>query len=115
MKNLHVALSAMLLSTIFAHSPTSAMGGIDIGFGEVKSETLVKMYSGKTWIWSNGGGYFAPDNRFVAWTGSKSKGSYARGTWSVSDGRVCTKADWIDKSGSHPSKVCFEHRLQKHF
>ena len=112
MKRLNVALSAVMLSTIMAHAPAHATGTVDIGFGVVSSEKLAKMYSGKTWIWPNGGGYFAPDNSFLAWTGAKSRGSYAKGTWSVSDGRVCTKADWVNKGGSSPARVCFEHRLQ---
>lgn len=114
MKNVHVALSAMLLSTLLAQASALATESDALGFGEVRSHKLLQMYSGKTWVWKDGGGYFAPDKRFIAWTGSKSKGSYARGTWSVSDGRICTKAEWVSSSGTHPAKVCFEHRLQKH-
>lgn len=114
MKRLNVALTAVVLAMIMAHVPAYASGDGENGFGVVRSAKLAKMYSGKTWIWSNGGGYFAPDHRFIAWTGAKSSGSYARGTWSVRDGRVCTQANWVSKAGSSPARVCFLHRLNKH-
>jgi hypothetical protein len=72
---------------------------------------LADLYGGKTWLWAEGAGYFAPDRRFVAWSGSGAAASYATGRWTVTDsGRMCFKAVWHSKTSRDRSRTCFSHR-----
>lgn len=76
------------------------------------AEQLFEVYAGKTWIWEEGAGYFSPDWRFIAWSGSGETATYATGTWRTSDlGRVCFTAVWT--SAGHDDRVttCFSHRV----
>lgn len=70
-----------------------------------------QMYSGKTWVWDTGGGYFAPDGSFQAWTQDSEYGlMYAIGRWSVEiGGQLCYTARWYYANKSDPSRDCFAH------
>ncbi len=41
--------------------------GIPSDARPLTTEAVRAIYSGKTWMWANGAGYFAPDQHFVAW------------------------------------------------
>ncbi|MDQ3558088.1 MAG: DUF995 domain-containing protein [Pseudomonadota bacterium] len=72
---------------------------------------LVQVYGGKSWMWSDGAGYLAPDRRFLAWSGAGDTATYASGRWLVTDaGRMCFKAVWEYDGGSSPALTCFSHR-----
>jgi hypothetical protein len=75
---------------------------------------LRKLYSGKTWLWSNGGGYMDPSGRFYAAVGSKrATGSLARGTWAtVGMGRMCFEGRWQAQTGSNSARTCFTHHVK---
>ncbi|ADH87889.1 protein of unknown function DUF995 [Ancylobacter novellus DSM 506] len=70
------------------------------------------LYAGKTWIWSDGAAYFAPNRRFVAWSGSGKQASYAEGEWRVTPlGRMCFSAIWRGVGPSGRNITCFGHRV----
>ncbi len=75
---------------------------------------LRKLYSGNTWLWSNGGGYMDPSGRFYAAVGSKrATGSFARGTWATNGkGRMCFQGRWTAQAGSNPARTCFTHHVK---
>ncbi|MBS7543926.1 DUF995 domain-containing protein [Ancylobacter oerskovii] len=70
------------------------------------------LYSGKSWIWSDGAAYFSPNRKFVAWAGSGNEVSYVQGTWWVSPtGWVCFQGLWHANGPSGRNSTCFSHRL----
>lgn len=76
------------------------------------AEQVFQVYAGRTWLWQDGAGYFAPDWRFVAWSGSGQKASYASGKWRTDDlGRMCFTATWTGADYSAPATTCFSHRI----
>jgi len=72
---------------------------------------LAAIYSGKTWVWSNGGGaYTAPDGTFIAASIDGLKQSYANGRWFArSKGRLCWQATWYGRYSGWPALSCFQH------
>jgi hypothetical protein len=73
---------------------------------------LYALYRDKTWVWSDGGGYFAPNGQFAAWSGNGDAAGYAEGRWWVSgaDGRLCFQFTWRTRKGSSVKRDCFDHR-----
>ncbi|GAB4066729.1 hypothetical protein GCM10028812_16330 [Ancylobacter sonchi] len=70
------------------------------------------LYSGKSWIWSDGAAYFSPNRKFVAWAGSGKDVSYVQGTWWVSPiGWVCFQGMWHANGPSGRNSTCFSHRM----
>ncbi|UVF18439.1 DUF995 domain-containing protein [Microvirga terrae] len=74
---------------------------------------LTQLYSDRTWIWSEGGGYFAPDGSFYAAVGSDAPSSYlARGKWHTgANGEMCFQAIWNGQSGKNVERTCFYHKM----
>ena len=71
-----------------------------------------EMYEGKSWIWSDGAGYYSRDGKFIAWYGSDKKAGYAVGRWEVYRwGNMCMYARWYSPRGSRSKKTCFRHRV----
>jgi hypothetical protein len=69
---------------------------------------LRDLYSGKTWMWANGGGYMDPSGRFRAVAGK----DYARGTWQASGGgRMCFGGLWTSGTKRSQGRTCFSHRV----
>ena len=68
---------------------------------------LTTLFSGKTWMWKDGGGaYFSPDGKFTGM--SIEFKSVGTGTWTVSDdGKFCYQADWKQKDKSGPYGECY--------
>jgi Protein of unknown function (DUF995) len=75
-------------------------------------EQLYKVYRNKTWVWQDGGGFFASDGRFAAWSGEGDAASYAEGRWwaSGTTGDVCFQATWHSAKGAERNRTCFAHR-----
>lgn len=73
---------------------------------------LRKIYSGRSWIWKDGAGYFSRHHsRFTAWSHTHGQRSYAKGTWYAADrGRLCMSAIWYSKKSAAPNVSCFLHR-----
>lgn len=70
-----------------------------------------EMYSGNTWMWNPGGGYFAPDGSFHGWTRDDEYGlMYGSGRWSVEiGGQLCYSARWYYGDTSSAGTECFAH------
>ncbi|WP_321343327.1 DUF995 domain-containing protein [Breoghania sp.] len=73
---------------------------------------IYKVFSGRSWIWDNGAGYFAVSKRdFTAWSGRGKKATYAKGSWFIaSGGRLCFNATWYAMNGAGKKVTCFENR-----
>lgn len=75
----------------------------------VSKETVLKIYAGKTWVWSAGGSYWAKDGSFLAiWNRKR----VAVGTWhATNDGNLCYDATWheAEHSPGDDLKRCWRH------
>ncbi|KAB2665504.1 DUF995 domain-containing protein [Brucella tritici] len=80
----------------------------------LSAQALEALYSGRTWKWKDGGGYFSADrHRFIAWSQKGRVWSYAQGRWYATDsGKLCLQAYWVSKTGSSSDTTCFLHREQ---
>jgi len=80
----------------------------------LSAQALEALYSGRTWKWKDGGGYFSADrHRFIAWSQKGRAWSYAQGRWYATDsGKLCLQAYWVSKTGSSSDTTCFLHREQ---
>lgn len=77
---------------------------------------LLKIYSDRTWHWSDGAIYFRPDRRFEAWLKHGVETSYGEGSWSVANnGQLCIRANWHSLSGTTKSFTCYVHRTSDAF
>lgn len=74
---------------------------------------LQQIYSGRTWVWSEGGGYFDPNGAFYAAVGNSPTSAYlARGRWTAgSRGEMCFQALWNGQVGKNAEKTCFYHKV----
>ncbi|RDI50225.1 uncharacterized protein DUF995 [Microvirga subterranea] len=74
---------------------------------------LQQIYSGRTWVWSEGGGYFDPSGAFYAAVGNSPTSAFlARGRWTAgSQGELCFQALWNGQVGKNAEKTCFYHKV----
>lgn len=76
------------------------------------AEQVFSWFAGKTWIWEDGGGYFSPDGKFYAVTGSGENASVAKGKWQATSlGRLCFRATWEGVTYKEYVRTCFSHRI----
>ena len=74
---------------------------------------VADLFEGKSWLWSDGSGYFAPKGRFLALAGSGSNRGTLSGDWVISqDGKLCFSGVWKAKSGSRFERTCFLHKTK---
>ncbi|WP_291737602.1 DUF995 domain-containing protein [Leisingera sp. F5] len=74
----------------------------------VSGQTIAELYAGKTWIWSKGGSYWAPDGSFQAiWEDNVGLGKW----YATSKGSLCYEANWYYQKGvpGAPRKECYRH------
>ncbi|WP_307147660.1 DUF995 domain-containing protein [Rhizobium tibeticum] len=90
----------------------------------MKANALEKLYAGRTWKWTSGGGYFSAEktkvwllpasrNKFAAQVRNGTHWSYAEGTWrATDDGKLCMRASWFsnDYRAGTQAVTCFLHR-----
>ncbi|SCB36560.1 DUF995 domain-containing protein [Rhizobium multihospitium] len=78
----------------------------------MSAKELKKLYSGRSWMWKDGAGFFSRHHRrFTAWSHTGAQKSYARGIWYATDrGRLCMSAVWYSKKSAAPNVSCFLHR-----
>ena len=83
---------------------------VPLGASQVRA-----LYSGKTWVWPKGAGYFSPNGSFRAWSKDSKLGtSHARGRWSVQlGGQLCFTARWFYRTKDVKSQDCFTHRYYR--
>jgi hypothetical protein len=105
----HYLLGAAVtvIALVAVPATSSAVGPTPLAPQEVQA-----LYSGNTWVWDNGAGYFAPDGSFQAWTQDSQYGlMQATGRWSVEiGGQLCYSARWHYQDTSSTSQDCFAHR-----
>lgn len=69
---------------------------------------LTEQYSGKTWRWKDGAGYFRPDSSFLAWSGVGEDRAVGGGQWWVGTrGRICFAAKWYLAGKESAAQSCF--------
>nr|WP_244923361.1 DUF995 domain-containing protein [[Ochrobactrum] quorumnocens] len=78
----------------------------------LSATAIEAIYSGKTWKWKDGGGFFSDNNhRFIAWSQKGRAWSYGQGRWYVTNnGKLCLQAYWVNKTSSGGDTTCFTHR-----
>ena len=105
-KHLVLGLAAMALSTVFMSAGNAIAEPVPLQPQEVHA-----MYSGNTWVWDKGAGYFAPNGTFQAWTTDDEYGRmHATGRWFVElGGQLCYSARWYFGNTSSTSQDCFAH------
>ncbi|UVF18440.1 DUF995 domain-containing protein [Microvirga terrae] len=106
-----VCLSGIATAGAADAKPTKGAASEAPGGRPMTAAELRKLYGGKTWLWSNGGGYMDPSGRFYAAVGTKrATGSLARGTWATDGkGRMCFEGRWKTQTGSNSARTCFTH------
>ena len=107
-KILVAGLALSLASTLGAYAGAKPSGSRSAKAAEIK-----KIYSGSSWKWSKGGGYYAKNGKFNAiW-----ETSVGIGTWSVSSsGTLCNSSTWFwDDDGlvKKKDKNCNKHVVAK--
>lgn len=71
---------------------------------------LLRLYGGKTWMWSSGGGYLDKERSFVGWVESDGVRTDAAGQWRITDnGRLCIEARWGSGADAADVNSCFLH------
>jgi len=66
-KSAVVLISAALVAgSMLAADAAGTSGAAPPDSTAITAHEAYKLYSGKTWIWSDGAAYFAPDRKFVA-------------------------------------------------
>ena len=75
-------------------------------------DELFRIYNDRTWVWTDGAGYFQPHKRrFLSWVRSGRTSSYGDGNWFMTqDGRICFRATWHATDGAALATTCFQHR-----
>lgn len=78
----------------------------------MSAQALEALYSGKTWKWKTGGGYFSSERqRFSGWSEKGANWAYGKGRWQVNNrGKLCMPAVWYYQTGYSNNVSCFLHR-----
>lgn len=106
--------SALLLNVLPANAAPKApdWGAVPPASERLDAAQVVKIFSGKSWVWSDGAAYFAPDQHFIAYTGDGDARNWAEGSWKVTqNGRLCFTATWRSALYKGPATTCFGHRI----
>lgn len=107
----------LLLSAAAIAAPAGASGS-DVSERASKApqmsvEQLVELYRDRSWIWTNGAGFFSgPGRNFTAWSTADGAVSVASGRWfPTSRGKICFRAVWVYEGGAARATNCFLHRI----
>lgn len=106
--NIHSLVGAVAVASVLVFGPA---GGAAAEPVPLQPREVRAMYSGNTWVWDKGAGYFAPNGAFQAYTRDDKYGlMHATGRWSVEiGGQLCYSARWFYDSTSSTSRDCFAH------
>lgn len=76
------------------------------------TEELFEIYQNRSWIWSEGAGYFpTKERKFSAYSGSGAKAAFAEGRWFLTwMGKACFNANWHGADYDVEKLTCFGHR-----
>lgn len=76
-------------------------------------QEVTDLYTGKSWHWSDGVGYFAPKGQFSAFAGSGKDRTTVKGDWeALGGGRLCFAGVWKGRSGRNFARTCFLHKIK---
>lgn len=107
-------LRQLLAAAVFAATVSAATakdGVLPAAAKPADPAAVADLYREKTWNWSHGAAFFAPNQRFTAWSKKGEAASYAEGRWFVTArGKACFQAVWHAKTGSGDNLTCFDHR-----
>ncbi|WP_138145493.1 DUF995 domain-containing protein [Brucella sp. 10RB9215] len=110
------AFSVLLLTGAAGAAPGTeadiAVQKMALAAAPMSAAALEHLYGGRTWRWSDGGGYFSTKkHRFTAVTRKGTARSFATGRWFATDGgKLCMKAYWSNAGGGSGAITCFLHR-----
>ena len=76
------------------------------------TDELFEIYHNRSWIWSDGAGYFPnKERKFTAYSGSGSNAAFAEGRWFLTwMGKACFRAIWHGADYDAQKLTCFGHR-----
>ena len=102
-------ITCAIVTLVIAISSTTYVDAAPDKKNPVSGQEVASLYSGKTWIWSNGGSYWGADGSFEAVFDD----AVAVGKWyATTKGNVCYEARWKKKSandGGVEVKRCWTH------
>jgi len=76
-------------------------------------QEVTEIYAGKSWLWRDGVGYFAPKGQFSAFSGAGRDLTTVKGDWEVLDGgRLCFAGVWTGRQGRKFARTCFLHKVK---
>lgn len=96
--------------SLAAHAQSLPKGAASLPAAEINA-----MFAGKTYAFQEKGHggekepiawYLAEDGKMLGYTGNGP--SYAEGTWSASDGKLCVSDQWVGAWGTNHSNDCQE-------
>jgi len=102
-----------LAATAMSLQACSAFDASPPGSRPMSAAEIDEMYSGHTWHWDTGAGYFGTSGEFQAWfRDEQRRPGYAIGSWTSNDtGMLCFEAPWTSPGGSWHAERCFRHRI----
>lgn len=109
-----VALSALFVMGADA-APQSASAAATAKLAAaatpMTAAALDALYTGKTWSWKDGAGYFGDGHRFSGWIQRGALWYYGRGKWQTTNtGKLCMQAVWYYRTGYGNNPSCILHR-----
>lgn len=116
MRRLITLIASLLIVSLATIAAARAAGTIaDPPLNNAKPMSVAQLfalYRDKTWLWPDGGGFFASNGQFAAWSGKGDTAGYAEGRWWLSgaDGKLCFQATWRTRKGNARKRDCFDHR-----
>lgn len=121
MSSIHCTITSVALSVLFlagaanaapASKADNATAVRAAAASPMSAQALETLYSGRTWKWKSGGGFFAAEPRhFAGWSQKGDVWSYGEGRWYATNaGKLCMEALWFDRSGNGGNVSCFLHR-----
>lgn len=113
MKNLRAVLLAVSLAMDISADPTAFASDLPENTRYLSEQELFKMYVNRSWIWSDGAGYYRNKQRkFTAYSNENGAASIATGMWFLPwKGKVCFRARWQGPDYNVKKTSCFGHRM----
>jgi hypothetical protein len=106
-----VFISALLVLTCAPSASAQSTKSLPASAAQMTPEQVYLAFAGRSWVWSDGAGYFSRDSKFLAWSGAGEKSSYAEGRWRITPkGRLCWDVDWHGAGWAKRETTCFSHR-----
>lgn len=108
MKLSNIVSKPLIVASLLAVSLASAAVANPAKKNPVSGQDIAKIYSGKTWLWSKGGSYWAKDSSFQAvWEDSVGLGKW----YATNKGDLCYEATWYSGGSNEGKQIkrCWRH------